>query len=1108
MTVKTRTFVTIGTLAVVSLLVFVLAAPSLAAAPWWHLTSGSNPTYLQPEVDGQIVVTAANLGDGDVDGGQIPVRITDTLPPGLKAVSIVAQANVNAQSEGPVTCVLKTLVCTFAGVMPPYDQIEVRIGVEAKEEHAASGENNEVSVSGGEARSASIARPITISNLPIPFGLEDNELTPEAQDGTPDTQAGSHPFQITSTLVLNRRFEPVSGRGGFVPVPVALAKNISVKLPPGVVGDPSPVPRCTLTQFLTLVSSGVELKNACPPQTAVGVATVKIYEPATLASVAKFTVPLVNLEPSYGEPARFGFFVGEGDTPVFLDTSVRSGNGEDYGITVTSPNTTQTADFLSSEITFWGTPSDPRHDNARGWGCLEAARFGRSSCQPLEAQRSPAFLTLPTSCTGSPLASSTDLDSWAQPAEFAMAPVSQVMPTLDGCNQLPFSPKVAVEPTTSSATSPTGLEFNLNFNDEGLTEPSGLAQSQMKKAVVTLPEGMTANPSVAAGLSACSEAQYESETVNSEPGTGCPEDSKIGDVEVQTPLLEQALRGSLFIAKQNENPFRSLLALYVVIKNPETGILVRLAGKVEPNLSTGQLVSVFDDIPQFPISHFRLGFRQGQRSPLVSPPGCGVYTTQAELYPWSDPEVPVHDSSVFQIETGVDGGACPAGGVPSFSPDVVAGTLNNSAGSYSPFDIRITRNDDEQEITGFSSQLPLGLTANLSGVPFCSEADIALAKTKTGAQEETEPSCPAASQIGHTLVGVGVGSVLAYTPGRLYMAGPFERAPFSIVAITSAKVGPFDLGTVVVHLPLQIDPNTAAVSVAVGGSDQIPHILDGIVVHVRDVRVYVDRPNFTLNPTNCKALSFSATVIGSGANFANPADDVPVTASDPFEVANCANLAFKPAFRVSTAGKTSRASGASLTVKLSYPKASQGTQANIAKVKVDLPKRLPSRLTTLQKACPDKTFESNPAMCPAGSRVGMASAITPILPVPLTGPAYFVSHGGAKFPELIVVLQGYGVTIELHGETFISPAGITSSTFRTVPDQPVTSFSLTLPQGKKSALAANGNLCGVKLAMPTQFVAQNGATLSRSTPIAVTGCAKHKTKKKPGKAGKKRKRKK
>jgi hypothetical protein len=413
----------------------------------------------------------------------------------------------------------------------------------------------------------------------------------------------------------------------------------------------------------------------------------------------------------------------------------------------------------------------------------------------------------------------------------------------------------------------------------------------------------------------------------------------------------------------------------------------------------------------------------------------------------------------------------------------------------------VIRGDGEQEITRFSALLPPGLTASLTGVPFCPDADIESARRNTGAQEESQASCPLASQIGHTMVGAGVGSVLAEAPGRVYMAGPYNGAPFSIVAITSAKVGPFDLGTVVVRVALKIDPTTAAVTADATASDPIPHIIRGIVVHVRDIRVYIDRPHFSLNPTNCQRMSFAVTISGSGADFSSAADDVPVTVDDPFEAADCQSLKFKPIFKVSTSGKTSRRTGASLTAKLTYPSASLGAQANIRSVKVDLPKQLPSRLSTLQKACTDSKFDADPASCPAGSRVGTATARTPILPVPLSGPAYFVSHGGAKFPELIVVLQGYGVTLDLHGETFISKSGITSSTFRTVPDAPIGSFELRLPQGTGSALAAIGNLCKSKLAMPTAFTAQNGATIRQSTTIAVTGCGKRSSKHRKKKTG-------
>ncbi len=541
------------------------------------------------------------------------------------------------------------------------------------------------------------------------------------------------------------------------------------------------------------------------------------------------------------------------------------------------------------------------------------------------------------------------------------------------------------------------------------------------------------------------------------------------------------------------------MSLYIVAKAPDRGIAVKVAGEVHLDPVTGQLTTTFLNNPQQPFSRFTLKFRPGATAPLVSPPVCGSYSVQAALTPWSAPEHPrLVSAGPFEVTQGVREGACPPGGVPPFKPRVISGTQNNDGGSYSPFYLRLIREDGEQEITKFTTILPPGLTGNLTGIPFCSDAQIETARHASGQQRLNTPACPAASEIGHTIVGAGVGTILAQTPGKIYLAGPYNGSALSIVSITSATVGPFDLGTVVIRFALKVNPTTAQVEVDSNGSDPIPHIIDGIVVHVRDIRVYMDRPNFTLNPTNCAPMTIINTITGAGQDFTNPADQVPVTIPSPFQAADCSSLAFKPTFKVSTSGKTTRKNGASLNAKLTYPKAPLGTQANIRSVKVDLPRQLPSRLTTLQKACPDSTFNTNPALCPPASSVGRAKALTPILPVPLQGPAYFVSHGDAKFPELIVVLQGYGFTIDLRGETFINKKGITSSTFHTIPDQPVTNFELTLPQGPNSALAANGNLCKTKLTMPTAFTAQNGMTIHTTTPIQVNNCpkpTKHKSRK-------------
>jgi hypothetical protein len=839
--------------------------------------------------------------------------------------------------------------------------------------------------------------------------------------------------------------------------------------------------------------------------------------------------PVYNLEPNPGTTAKLAFYAIT--FGIQGDVSVRPG---DEGLETTFHNIDQSTNALDGvALTIWGVPNDPSHDDQRGVYCEKA---GNCSLVGGAAGSSVApFLTNPTSCSGVPLQAQFKVDSWEQlPGEEA-TPETMSFGPLTGCGRLTIDPSLKVEPTTTSASSATGLDVGLAV-PQTYANPYGLASANLNEAVVTLPEGMTLNPSAASGLGYCTEAQLAEEKPSEttarelEEGRGCPNDSKIGTVRVKSPGIAEEPTGSLYVAQPapfgeaGKNPFDSLVALYIVAKLPDRGILVRVAGKVEPNPLTGQLTTTFPDNPQLPFSLFTLSFRQGQTSPLVTPPACGAYTATGLLTPWSTPPggassppggtsssmaIPV--SSVFGISHGIGGGGCPSGGVPPFAPQVQAGTENNDAGSYSPLNIRISRQDGEQEITGFASQLPAGLTANLSGVPFCGEAEIQAARAQTGAAAEVHPACPAASEIGHTVANAGVGQVLAQAPGKLYMAGPTPPegsnpgAPFSIVAITSAKVGPFDLGTVVVHLPLEINPETAVVTIPAGAADQIPHIVKGIVIHVREILVYVNRRDFALNPTSCDPFDFAATVIGGGAEPGNPADNDPVTVAAPFRVTACQALKFEPKFTATTNGMTSKAHGASLHVDLTYPAGALGQDANIKEVKVDLPKQLPSRLTTLQKACTAKQFNANPAGCPAASVIGSARAVTPILPVALEGPAYFVSHGGEAFPDLEIVLQGYGVKIILTGSTFISKAGITSSTFKTVPDQPVTGFELTLPEGKYSALAANGDLCTSKLKMPSEFTGQNGITIHRTTAIGVTGCAKMHRAKHKRRRGRKRK---
>ncbi len=917
------------------------------------------------------------------------------------------------------------------------------------------------------------------------------KMTTHDQGGHAEMQAGAHPFAVTTQFNLVTVPDPRSTDGTRMPAGANM-RTTDVATPPGLVGNPYAVPQCTTAEFLHVTN----FFHICSDNAQVGIAEVRVDFGSYSEEVRP--MPIYNLVPGAGQPAAFGFWVV--NVPVILVPHLRS-NG-DYGLTVEGRNLDESMPVNGVSITLWGVPASSAHDSERNDGYGVCSSEISPPC--VSTVKPKAFLTSSVDCAAGPLTSTLFAESWKGESDTTSTPFTDELGNpvgMTGCNRVPFDPSVAIEPSIGSAETPSGLKFELDVPEQGILNPTGLSQAEVKKSVVRLPEGMTINPSAGEGLGACTPADYAREQLDTPPGEGCPNQSKLGTVRIDTPLLNEPLTGSLFLAQPDdvltttpgaENPFDSLVAIYVVVRLPERGIIVKSAGKVVPDPKTGQLVTTFEDLPQLPFSKFTISFREGQRAPLATPPTCGTFASSAELTPWSAsngnpaPSEVANVESTFDITGGSAGnGACPAGGAPPFSPSVLSGTANNAAGIDSPFYLRISRSDGEQEITKFSTTLPEGLTGNLSGIPFCSDTAIEASRSKTGGQEIANPSCPAASEIGHTLVGAGVGGVLAWTPGKIYLAGPYHGSTMSIVSITSAKVGPFDLGTVVIRFALKINPLTAQVEIDGSTSDPIPHIIKGIVVHVREIHVYVDRAKFIRNPTSCEPKAITNEITGAGVDFSNLTGQVPVATTRRFQAADCASLAFQPTFRVTTSGKTSRKNGASLKVKLSFP--TQPRQANIRYVKVALPSQLPSRLVTLQKACRVEVFEIDPAHCPVESRVGTAKAITPILPDPLVGPAYFVSHGGAKFPELVAVLQGYGIRIDLHGDTFIRN-GVTTSTFSAVPDEPVASFELNLPQGKFSALAANGNLCKEKLAMPTEFIAQNGVVIKRSTKVTATGC--------------------
>jgi hypothetical protein len=941
------------------------------------------------------------------------------------------------------------------------------------------------------------------------FGLEDFNLAFESNGGAPAIQAGSHPFAITSTV----NFHTIPNNLPFLEEPEGAPRNIDVELPAGLVGNPNAVPQCSNADF-SVISYEFKIPN-CSNGSVVGVAVLRTLDNSE--HISYVSTPVYDLVSPPGAVQKLGFTpFGDPVTALFFVNE-----SQPHNVIVKFTNTSQVLQIYKVKLILWGNPANPAHDRERG-SCVfpsfveteEVATFSSQGVKPGETCPSGGFekpfITLPRSC--GTLTASYVAEAW-QPFPVDKGSVS--VPTTTGCERLGFAPTIVAAPTSKAAESPSGLDFALNLQNEGLTSSGGISNSDVEKAVVTLPEGFSINPSQAEGLNVCSEADLSGETAFSEAGAGCPDESKIGTVEVETPLLEEAVKGALYVATPYENPTHTLIALYMVLQNRQLGISIKLPLKVETNSSTGQITAVGEDLPQLPFEHFKLHFREGTRSPLATPPTCGTYNAQATLYP-SSGGAPVNTASAFQIISGPSSGPCPSGGTPPFHPGLEAGTNNNAAGAYSPFYVHLTRTDSEQEITHFSIKLPPGVTGKLAGIPFCPEAGIGAARSHErqphGGQEELEhPSCPAASEVGHTLVGAGVGPSLTYVPGKVYLAGPYNGSNLSIVAITVAKAGPFDLGTVVIREALKVNPETAEVSVDAGTSDPIPHIIDGIPVHLRDIRVYVDRPGFVLNPTSCEPTSTASTVLGSGTNFASEADDQPVTVTSPFQAADCASLGFKPQLNLKLLGKTKRAGLPKLVATVTYPKGAG--YSNIAKTVVNLPDSEFLEQGHIGTVCTRVQFNAgggNGEQCPAKSVYGHAKAITPLLEEPLAGPVYLRSNGGERqLPDLVAALHSKDIDINLVG--FIDSVhkkGTEKSAIRTrflsVPDAPVSKFTLEMSGGKKGLLINSTNLCKGTHRAKAQFAGQNGK-LFETNPEVQAQCGKKGAKDKGVKKGGKKK---
>jgi hypothetical protein len=1055
-------------------------SPALAAdAPGWNITAEALPTNFTPNGTGipvsgvngstggnTIRWEARNLGDTPINGTVTPIVVAVNLG-GVSSAGI----------SGP-ECTQPAGPCTFRGVLDPGQSVTVTTLIKTG---APGTGTSTATVTGGDAAGqpvapATVNQALTISPSPAPFGLEQSSLLAEFvnKEGGPETQAGAHPYNLSVSFRLNTK-TIINIEGSPEYVPSEAMKDIAAELPPGIAANELALAQCTSTVLEEHRCQGASQLGAIHP---------------TIAGVGLGRYAIFNMKPDNGHTNELGWDTGVGIV-IRQPSVVRTGS--DYGITnlVSHILNGVGGAFLSAELQVWGVPPDASHTPERVLAGYVAQELNtgnpllkeESGGHPSPLPPTP-FFTMPTQC-GKPLVFKFAVDSWAAPGRLlpdgepdlsdpAWKQYSVTQPPMEGCEKLQyFTPHVTVAPATTFADTPAGTTVEVSVpQGEGLTSPIALATSTLQDTKVVLPAGLVINPGQANGLGAC---QFSEDGVGTTGPPSCPASSKVGTVEIETPLLPDKLVGNVYVLQSNPPDLQLLVGVSA------DGVNVKLVGQVHLDAATGQLTSTFNGTPQLPFTHFRLIFSGGAQAALSTPALCGVYSTMADFTPWSSPLTPDFLSADgFALTSGPGGSPC-ASPLP-FTPEMIAGPTTDQAGGYTSFSLLLQRGDGQQRIAALQFKAPPGLSGVLASVPLCEEPQAAAG------------TCSSASQIGHTIVGAGAGPAPLYVPeagqppAPIYLTGPYKGAPFGLSIVVPVIAGPFNLGTIVVRAAISIDPHTAQIVVT---TDPLPQILDGIPTDLRQINTVIDRSGFMINPTNCSPMAFSGT--------AQSAQGAGAPISSPSQVGSCRELQFTPKFTVSTSGKISKADGASLRFKIAYPAGALGSQSWFSEAKFALPKQLPVRLTTLQKACLAGVFESNPAACPPASLIGHAVVRTPLLPVPLEGPVYFVSYGGAKFPDAVVVLQGYGVTFELTGETFIDPkTGIASATFPQTPDVPFESIEVLLPRGPFSEFGVNlpahaeHTFCGQKLLMPTYFKAQNGLEIHQATPVAVTGCSRAK----------------
>ena len=1048
---KTRRL--IPAFALAALGIWSLVGAALAtAAPVWNLDIHHNETNFAPGANGptspEYWFSVENVGP---DASSGPVTLTVTLPPGLsrREVRQIHTTSFNAVWSCPGSVGDTTITCTTTTAIPRHT-IAAGLALAVNVDPAAQGTAVTAAIlaGGGAAAAASAIEPTQISDDPAPFGIVPFSFEADflrADGTTPVREAGAHPDLFTVGFDFNTVAEPIDKPDPSPDVPEnktpsGSLRDLKVTLPPGFVGYPTAVGECSPAELVA---------EQCPPSSQVGRVDVATLPAAIIEHITFFqqSQPVFNMEHPPGVISDLGFVVAE--NPVHVRVSLDPVHGYSVVSKITEAN--ESLPVFFQKMTLWGVPADPSHDSER---CGRLGEGGPDEC-PAGLPRKP-FLTLPSRCDAGNTITISDYNSWQHRTVFGPEIDHPLPGSITDCDKPQFDPSLGVQATSQQTNSPTGLEVSLKVPQD--LDPDHQATPPVKSVRVSFPEGMTVSPSFATGLEGCSEAEIG---LGNNDAVQCPGASRIGSVSVRTPVLPQAVEGSIYMAKQGANPFGAPLAVYLAMHDTEDrGILVKVPGRIELDGSTGQITTTFEDLPQFPFEDVFLHLRDGNDAPLISPQSCGDQSVRMELRSWAQPDKPVQIGDDLHLTAGANGSACPAGltGRP-FGPKMKAGTIAPLAGAFSPFVFRLTREDQDQEIARIDAALPQGLTAKIAGIPYCSESAIASisAAEGDGAAERARPACPAGSRIGTVDVGVGAGSSPAYFGGQAYLAGPYHGAPLSLAIVVPAVVGPFDFGSVVVRAGIKLDPETAAVSVI---SDPLPPIVHGVLLRVRDIRLRVDRPQTTLNPTSCDRMAVSASVFATSGGSA--------ALSNPFQVGGCRHLAFKPRLALRLRGGIHRGDHPALTATL---RARPG-DASIGRTSVVLPHSEFLAQDHIRTICTRVQFAAD--NCPKASIYGYAKAVTPLLDKPLQGPVYLRSSSH-PLPDLVADLNGQ-FEITLAGRVDSKNQGL-RTTFSVVPDAPVTRFTLKMQGGKKGLLENSRNICRHSGRALVKMVAHNGKTM-------------------------------